>query len=56
MAKYRLPDDFEKQIMQENGLSEDKSYEVFYQDADCIRLLCHETRDFITIHKGDRQW
>ena len=56
MANTRVPNEFEKQIMRENGISDTKSYGVMYQDADCIRLLCHATRDVITIHKGDRKW
>lgn len=56
MASIRVPNEFEKQIMRENGISDDKSYGVMYRDADCIRLLCHMTRDIITIYKGDRKW
>ena len=56
MAATRNPDEFEKQIMKENGISDIKSYGVMYRDADCIRLLCHATRDIIAIHKGDRKW
>lgn len=56
MANNRVPDDFEKQIMRENGITDTKSYGVMYRDSDCIRLLCYVTRDVITIHKGDRKW
>lgn len=56
MHKYGIPDEFTQQIMEENGLSKEKSYAVCYQDATCIVLLCHETRDTVTIHKGDRKW
>lgn len=56
MSNNRVPTEFEKQIMRENGISDIKSYGVMYRDADCIRLLCHATRDIITIHKGDRKW
>lgn len=56
MHKYGNPDEFTQQIMEENGLSKEKSYAVCYQDATCIVLLCHETRDTITINKGDRKW
>ena len=41
--------------MRENHL-DPKNYGVLYRDADCIRLLCYETRDMLTIWKGDRKW
>lgn len=50
------PTEQEKQIMRENGITDAKSYGVMHRDADCIRLLCHMTRDIITIHRGDRKW
>lgn len=56
MANNREPYEDEKQIMLENGIKDDKSYGVMYRDADTIRLLCHSTRDVITIHRGDRKW
>ena len=56
MAFSRNPSEDEKQIMQENGIKDDKSYGVMYRDADTLRLLCHATRDVITIHRGDRKW
>lgn len=56
MAVARVPYEDEKQIMLENGIKDDKSYGVMYRDADTIRLLCHSTRDVITIHRGDRKW
>lgn len=39
MSSNRVPNEFEKQIMRENGINDTKSYGVMYQDADCIRLL-----------------
>lgn len=56
MANARIPHEDEKQIMRENGISDTKSYGVMYRDADTIRLLCHLTRDVITIYRGDRKW
>lgn len=56
MANNREPYEDERQIMHENGIKDDKSYGVMYRDADTIRLLCHATRDTITIHRGDRKW
>ena len=59
MANNREPYEDERQIMHENGIKDDKddkSYVVMYRDADTIRLLCHATRDTITIHRGDRKW
>ena len=56
MAFTRVPHEDEKQIMQENGINDVKSYGIMYRDADTIRLLCYATRDVITIHRGDRKW
>lgn len=56
MPNVTSPTDTEKQIMRENGLSNDKDYGVMYRDAECIRLLNFLTRDILTIHKGDRKW
>lgn len=56
MANARVPYEDEIQIMKENGISDSKSYGVMYRDADTIRLLCHITRDVITIYRGDRKW
>lgn len=56
MPSVTVPTETEKQIMRENGLTNQKDYGVMYRDADCIRLLCYLTRDIITIHKGDRKW
>lgn len=56
MSNCRVPNEFEQQIMRENGISDIKSYGVMYKDSECIRLLCHATRDVIVIYKGDRKW
>ena len=56
MSVCRAPSDFERQIMRENGISDVSSYGVMYRDSECIRLLCHLTRDVIIIYKGDRKW
>lgn len=55
MPNVRTPNEFEQQILQENGLDPNK-YGVCYKDADTIRLLCYATRDFVTIWRGDRKW
>lgn len=56
MSSFRVPTEDEKQIMRENGISDFKSYGVMHRDADSIRLLCHSTRDVVTIWRGDRKW
>ena len=49
------PDEFEQQIIRENGM-DPGNYGVIFRDADCIRLLCFAPRDLVTIWKGDRKW
>ena len=55
MARVRVPDETEAQIIRENGMNTD-SYGVEFRDADTIRLLCYATRDVVTIWRGDRKW
>ena len=55
MAYTTTPNEFEKQIMKENGI-DPSNVGILYRSADCIRVLNYLTRDMITIWKGDRQW
>lgn len=45
----------ECQILRENHL-DPKEYGVIRRTADSIKLLCYDTRDIVTIDKGDRKW
>lgn len=45
----------EVQILRENHL-DPKEYGVIRRTADSIKLLCFDTRDIVTIDKGDRKW
>ena len=51
----RPPDDWERQIILENGIDPD-GYEVLYQDSTIIQLRSIENMDQIEIWKGDRKW
>ena len=51
MARVRVPDETEAQIIRENGMNPD-SYGVEFRDADTIRLLCYATRDEVSIYNG----
>lgn len=48
-------DETEKQILRENHL-DPKEYGVIRRTADSLKLLCFDTRDIVTINKGDRKW
>lgn len=45
----------EEHILRENSMIPD-DFGVMYRDATSIRLLNYNTRDIITIDKGDRKW
>ena len=51
----RVPNDTEVQIIRDNGM-DPKQFGVSYRDDDCIRLLNYNTRDNVTIRRGDRKW
>jgi hypothetical protein len=55
MPCVRVPNEFEEQIIRENGMDPSR-YGVCYKDADMIRLICYATRDTVTIWRGDRKW
>ena len=55
MASTRVPNEFELQIMKENGVDSNHAG-ILRSDADSIRILNYLTRDIITIWKGDRKW
>lgn len=55
MLNIRVPDEQEKRIIRENGMDPER-FGVSYRDDTSIRLLNYRTRDYITIHKGDRRW
>lgn len=55
MAENRVPNEREKQILLKNRI--DPSHmAVERSDDNYIRLLNHETRDHIVIHRGDKKW
>lgn len=55
MPKVTVPDEQEQRILRENKLDPDH-YGVTYRDEKMICLLCYDTRDEVTIRKGDRPW
>lgn len=55
MPSVRTPNEFEEQIIRENGM-DPNNYGICCRDADSIRLLCYATRDTVTIFRGDRKW
>ncbi len=55
VPKVVMPDEQEKQIIEANRMDPDH-YGVMYRDKDTIRLLCYDTRDEVTIRRGDRPW
>lgn len=57
MSKNKCADDYVNRILEENGITINKSFAVEYKDDTSIRLLVHMTRDnvILTIHKGDRK-
>lgn len=55
MANTTAPNEFEIQIMKENGIDH-SNVGIMYRSADCIRALNYLTRDVIVIWKGDRKW
>lgn len=55
MANTRVPNEFEIQILKENGV-DTNHVGILRSDADCIRVLNYLTRDIIVIWKGDRKW
>ncbi|MGM9626970.1 MAG: hypothetical protein ACI3V4_02600 [Faecousia sp.] len=55
MPKVTVPDEQEQRILRENKLDPDH-YGVTYRDDKTICLLCYDTRDEVTIRKGDRPW
>ena len=55
MAKPRVLDDQEIEILKRNGISPEYKSVVF-RSEDTINLINHRTRDVITIHQGDKKW
>ena len=55
MQKVTVPNELEKHIIEANRMDPDH-YGVMYRDKDTIRLLCYDTRDEVTIKRGDRPW
>lgn len=57
MSKHTVPTEQQKEIMRRNGIDVDSvSVAIRFADDDTIRLLNHDTRDEITIHRGDKPW
>lgn len=52
---HRVPNEFEKRILERNGI-DPNSVMVDASDKDYIRALNYQTRDTIVIHRGDKQW
>lgn len=55
MPKIDIPNEKERQIMEQNGLNP-KQFCVTYRDETTICLRNYKTRDDITIHQGDKEW
>ena len=55
MAKTRTPDEWEEEIIRENGMDPER-FAVIHTDDSAIWLLNYKTRDTVTIRKGDRPW
>ena len=55
MPKVTVPNELEKQIIAENKMDPDH-YGILFRDDDTIRLICYDTRDEVTIRRGDRPW
>lgn len=55
MGKARVPDEQEKKIIRENGMDPER-FCVTFRDETTIALRNFNTRDDVTIHKGDRKW
>lgn len=53
--KYTVPDEQQAKIIRENGI-DPNAVAVYMTGEDYLRLLVYETRDMITITKGDRSW
>ena len=50
-----VPNELEKHIIEENKMDPDH-YSILFRDDDTIRLICYDTRDEVTIRRGDRPW
>lgn len=55
MPKVTVPNEQEKHIIEENKMDPDH-YGILFRDDDTIRLICYDTRDEVTIRRGDRPW
>lgn len=55
MPKVTVPNEQEKRMIEENKMDPDH-YGILFRDADTIRLICYDTRDELTIRRGDRPW
>ena len=50
-----VPNELEKHIIEENKM-DPEHYGILFRDDDTIRLICYDTRDEVTIRRGDRPW
>lgn len=55
MQDYRAPTQEEARIISRNGIDPD-AVAVTFRDENTIRMLRYDTRDNITIMRGDKQW
>lgn len=55
MPKVTVPKELENHIIEENKMDPDH-YGILFRDDDTIRLICYDTRDEVTIRRGDRPW
>lgn len=55
MGKARVPDEQEEKIIRENGMDPER-FCVIFRNETTIVLRNYETRDDVTINKGDRAW
>lgn len=53
--KYKILTEQQKEVLRRNGI-DPEGIAVMYADENRIRLLRHETRDEITIDRGDKPW
>lgn len=53
--KISALNEVEEKILRENHLNP-KEYGLIRRTADSLKLLCFDTRDIVTIDKGDRKW
>ena len=55
MQDYRVPTQEEARIISRNGIDPD-AVAVTFRDENTIRMLRYDTRDNITITRGDKRW